>query len=217
MKFILICATGRSGSTTLQRIIHTIPQSHITGEKYRSIIYLLKAYKDMKLTKKMNSRPFMTSENLEKNNIWPAWYNSFDVYEVTKNIKETILSFLIPSSKMNNVKILGYKCIRYFNAEDLELLDLFVELFPNTKIILNISDDIERQSKSKWYKNNPNSKEILHKRNDLYITHSKTKPYYYLKYMKNIFDVNHMRNLFKWLEEPFDEKRYKDILNNKLE
>jgi hypothetical protein len=35
--------------------------------------------------------------------------------------------------------------------------------------------------------------------------------------MKNIFDVNHMRNLFKWLEEPFDEKRYKDILNNKLD
>ena len=110
MKFILICATGRSGSTTLQRIIHTIPSSHITGEKYKSIIYLLKTYKDMKLTKKMNSIPFMTSENLEKNNIYPAWYNSFDVDEVTKNIKETIK--LINDTFREDFSTLNYKTIK---------------------------------------------------------------------------------------------------------
>ena len=33
IKFILICATGRSGSTTLQRIINSIPDANITGEK----------------------------------------------------------------------------------------------------------------------------------------------------------------------------------------
>jgi len=30
-KIVLICATGRSGSTTLQRIINTIPDSNICG------------------------------------------------------------------------------------------------------------------------------------------------------------------------------------------
>ena len=32
MEIIIICATGRSGSTTLQRIINTIENSIITGE-----------------------------------------------------------------------------------------------------------------------------------------------------------------------------------------
>ena len=33
MKFIIIASTGKSGSTLLQRIINTIPNSNITGEK----------------------------------------------------------------------------------------------------------------------------------------------------------------------------------------
>ena len=32
LEFVLICATGRSGSTTLQQIINTIPNSNICGE-----------------------------------------------------------------------------------------------------------------------------------------------------------------------------------------
>ena len=34
MKYISICATGRSGSTTLQRIINTIEESNINGENW---------------------------------------------------------------------------------------------------------------------------------------------------------------------------------------
>lgn len=33
-KIVLICATGRSGSTTMQRLINTIPNSNICGENY---------------------------------------------------------------------------------------------------------------------------------------------------------------------------------------
>ena len=34
MKLILICATGRSGSSTLKRIINTIEESNINGENW---------------------------------------------------------------------------------------------------------------------------------------------------------------------------------------
>ena len=40
-KFIVICSTGRSGSTTLLRILNTIPCSNICGEnngKFKSFI-----------------------------------------------------------------------------------------------------------------------------------------------------------------------------------
>ena len=43
-KIVLICATGRSGSTTLQRIINTIPNSNICGENHGAINSLLEFY-----------------------------------------------------------------------------------------------------------------------------------------------------------------------------
>ena len=48
MKFIIICATGRSGSTTLQRIINTIGSSNIYGENDGAINNLLKCYQNIK-------------------------------------------------------------------------------------------------------------------------------------------------------------------------
>ena len=47
-KIVLICATGRSGSTTLQRIINTIPNSNICGENFGAINSLLEFYRRIK-------------------------------------------------------------------------------------------------------------------------------------------------------------------------
>ena len=47
-KIVLICATGRSGSTTMQRIINTIPNSNICGENFGAINSLLEFYRRIK-------------------------------------------------------------------------------------------------------------------------------------------------------------------------
>ena len=44
-KIVLICATGRSGSTTMQRIINIIPNSNICGENFGAVNSLLEFYK----------------------------------------------------------------------------------------------------------------------------------------------------------------------------
>ncbi len=49
-KVILICATGRSGSTSMQRIINTIPNSNICGENFGAINSLLEFYRRIKHT-----------------------------------------------------------------------------------------------------------------------------------------------------------------------
>ena len=47
-KIVLICATGRSGSTTMQRILNTIPNSNICGENFAAINSLLEFYRRLK-------------------------------------------------------------------------------------------------------------------------------------------------------------------------
>ena len=46
---VLICATGRSGSTTMQRIINTIPNSNICGENFGAINSLLDFYRKIQI------------------------------------------------------------------------------------------------------------------------------------------------------------------------
>ena len=61
-KFIIICATGRSGSTTLQRIVNTIKDSNISGESWSTIINLLECYHNIKKT---NNQPGLMKVYIE--------------------------------------------------------------------------------------------------------------------------------------------------------
>ena len=77
-KIILICATGRSGSTSLQRIINTIPNSNICGENFGAVNSLLECYKRLK-TSTFKFVPGglnpATYDEIIAQNIKPAWYN----------------------------------------------------------------------------------------------------------------------------------------------
>ena len=217
MKFILICATGRDGSTTLQRIINSIPNSNITGEKSGAIENLLLCYKNIKYTTKMTPTKyniFLSYDKIKNKNIKPSWYNSYDYKEVINNIKNTIISILINNSN-KELQILGYKEIRWFN--NLDLLDEFLELFPNTKIICHLSDNLDKQIQSGWWKKDLDlSREYLSKYNEQLITYASKNKNCYLSYMKNLFNIDEIKKIFLFLDEPFDEKEYNFIINNNL-
>lgn len=220
MKFILICATGRSGSTTLQRIINTIEDSNISGEKWGAIENLLECYKNIKKTNhntpkyEPKTTKFIECDELEKKKIKPAWYNSYNYEKVKSNIKNTIISIL-HNNEQNLPRVLGYKEIRWYKK--MHLVDEFVELFPNTKIICHIDDNLDRQSKSSWFTTDPNAKNFLEEFNQEIINYSvKSKSNCYLSYMKNLFDIEKVREMFEFLGEKFDEKKYDYIIKNNL-
>jgi hypothetical protein len=219
MNFIIIAATGRSGSTTLQRIINSIPDSNITGEKWGAIEDLLNCYKNIKETTsyspKNNDDELLTMDEMIKANIKPAWYNCFYLEEVKNNIKNTIISILVRSESISNYRIIGYKEIRFFNK--LHLLDEFVELFPNTKIICHLSDNLERQCKSDWWKLDENSKQHLLDYNNQLINYASNKDNCYLSYMKNLFDIDEVEKMFLFLGEKLNKEEYDLIISNSLE
>ena len=213
-KFILICSTGRSGSTTLQRIINTIPNSNITGENFGAINNLLECYRSLKNTQnipKNKNDEFLTYEECEKAKILPCWYNCYDINIIKKNIQDMIINIL--DNKQEN-RVIGFKEIRYFDK--LHLLDSFVELFPNTKIILNYRENIKSQCESGWW--DEESEEHLNEYN------TQIRNFYYTRYyncylisFENLFEISIMKDMFLVLEEPFDEDKYKYIMNNKNE
>jgi hypothetical protein len=217
VKFILICATGRSGSTTLQRILNTIPDSNICGENDGAIINILKFYKNIKKTVTMRpgKQRSLTSEQCENRKIKPCWYNSFNNDIILLKIRELIIELF--DNKKNN-RVIGCKEIRFIH-DDLSLLNEFIELFPETKIILHYKKDIDSQSKSDWFALDKDSKNLLLEHNTKMINfyNISNKDKFYLSTFEEMFDEQFMINIFNFLSEQFNKKLYLKILSNKLE
>jgi hypothetical protein len=217
-KVILLCCTGRSGSTSLQRIINTIPNSNICGENYGAINSLLIFYKKLKQTTFIqvpgHKKP-VPYDVLIKNAVKPAWYNSYNFEEIQIYIRCTIINMFKNSEKTN---VWGFKEIRYEN-NNIELLKEFKELFPQTKIIIQIREDTNKQSQSSWFKKDPNSKRFLEKQNKkMREFYELNKEYCYFTTFEKMFDMENMKKIFEFIncKEGFNEEKIKDVLKNEF-
>lgn len=217
-KIILICAVARSGSTTLQLILNSIPNSNICGENRGAIAHLLEFYKSIKYTQHMVQTEFKEFSKEDKKDISkifekrmkPAWFNTFDFEDVKQNIRKMIISLF---KQHENINVWGFKEVRYDGK--LELLKEFHELFPQTKVILNIRENLNKQSKSSWFKNDPNSLEKIEKEtNDIINFYKENRRFCFLNTLERMYNKNHMIQLFKFLDcsQYFDEDKIKKIL-----
>jgi len=217
-KVVLLCCTGRSGSTTLQQVINTIENSNICGENYGAINSLLLFYKKLKQTTFIqvhgNKKP-ISYESLLEMGIKPAWYNSYNIDDLKNMIRNIIIRMFKNSNKTN---LWGFKEIRYENG-NINLIQEFKELFPQTKVIIQIRDDVEKQSKSSWFKDDPNSKKMLTMLNiELYNFYKDNKEYCYFTTFEKMFDMNNLEKIFEFIncKECFNKKKVEEVLLNEL-
>ena len=217
-KIVLICATGRSGSTTLQRIINTIPNANICGENHGAINSLLEFYKNLHIASQKyipgHYKP-SSYEDIINKNIKPSWYNSYKINEIEEQLRQTIIAMF---KKDTNTNIWGFKEIRY-DSNQIHLISYFKLLFPQTKVILQIRKDINKQRQSGWYKNDKNALEYLRRTNkELWDFYKNNKDWCYFNTFEDIFDKNIMTNVFKFIDcyDNYDEKKIDDILENNL-
>lgn len=229
ISFVLICATGRSGSTTLQRIVNTIPNTNICGECDSAILHLLRFYRSLKKTKTMihknRNGSFLSYDEYVSRNFKPCWYNCFNYDQMVNDIKKMIIDFLTTTEQkrmMQNGKpiIIGFKEIRYMrNGDDLTLVKEFRELFPNTKVILNYREDVKAQSKSSWYRKNSKQSAIKltahNKRFNIFGNHNAN--YSHIVTFEDLFNEDKMKRLFNFLGYSLDVHKYRQILLNKME
>ena len=217
-KIVLICATGRSGSTTLQRIINTIPNSNICGENYGAINSILDFYNKLHCT----SRDYVpghynpaTYEDIVSKNVKPAWYNSYKIQEMEDQIRKLIITMF---KNKPETKLWGFKEIRYDNKR-IHLIKYFKSLFPQTKVIIQIRGNLHAQSKSGWHKDDKNALAYLSQMNkELFDFYNQNKDWCYFTTFENMFDRNNLQNIFSFIDcrEKYDEDKVTEVLNNNI-
>lgn len=227
-KIVLICATGRSGSTTLQRLINTIPNSNICGENDGAINILLEFYRRIKHTTNMCNGDLECIKNYTENydsssslyekyiitNLKPAWYNSYVHDDIVQLIRQLIISMF---KNNESTKIWGFKELRYVN--EIHIIEYFKELFPQTKVIIHIRENLLQQSNSSWHKKDPNSLQFLEKySSELTDFALKNQEWCYFSTFEKMFDKDNLKNMFKFIdcEEYYNEEKLDEVLSNNI-
>ncbi len=217
-KIVLICATGRSGSTTMQRLINTIPNSNICGENFAAINSLLEFYRRIKKSTTDNIpghlMPF-TYDYLIKKNVKPCWYNSYNFNNMVQMIRVMIINMFKNSETTN---LWGFKEIRY-DSGNINYIKDFKELFPQTKVIIQIRENIKAQSQSGWFKEEKNAVKFLTKTNKELINFAlANKEWCFLTSFERMFDKNNLRNMFNYIGcgDNYNEALIDEILNNNI-
>ena len=217
-KIVLICATGRSGSTTMQRIINTIPGSIICGENYGAVNSLLDFYNKLHAT----STDYVPGhynpasyEDIVSKNVNPAWYNSYKMKEMEDQIRKLIITMFKNKPETN---LWGFKEIRYDNKK-IHLIKLFKTLFPQTKVIIQIRENIQAQSKSGWHKDDKNAPAYIQQMNKELIEFSnQNRDWCHLISFERMFVRSNLQNLFSFIDcrEKYDENKVTEVLNNNI-
>jgi hypothetical protein len=147
--------------------------------------------------------------------------------EIKIKLQELIIAMFMPNNDKNidisKTTIIGFKELRW----DLNLLHTFIELFPNTKVLIHIRMNIEEQSKSGWWKDDECALKILKKENKKYINfynknkndknkNDKNKKIFYLSTFENMFLEDKIIELFTFLEEEINLIDYQNIINNNI-
>jgi hypothetical protein len=215
---VLICATGRSGSTTLQRIINTIPNSNICGENFGAINSILEFYINLKKsTENMIPGHYSPAsyESILSKNIKPSWYNSYHLEQMKNCIRSTIITMFKNST---TTTLWGFKEIRYDNNK-VNLLKAFKELFPQTKVIIQIRENIIAQTQSSWYKDDKNSLNYLKKlNNELFLFYKENSEWCYFTSFEKMFIQKNIQKIFQFIgfELDYDENKVIEILKNNI-
>ena len=131
-----------------------------------------------------------------------------------------MIKILITSlfKKSDTTNIWGFKEIRY-DKGDIKYVKIFKELFPQTKVIIQIRENIKAQSQSSWMKDDKNSLKYLNNLNNVfYKFYQENKDFCYFITFEKMFDTQQLKNLFKFIEceEVFDENKIRDVLTNNI-
>jgi hypothetical protein len=218
-KIVLLCCVGRSGSTSLQRIVNTIPNSNICGENHAAILDLLRFYQNIKKTtfdQVVGGKRPVDYDLLIDKKVKPAWYNSYNYDEIVNMIKFLIMRMF---KDKKETTLWGFKEIRYA-GENINLIEEFKELFPQTKVVVLIRENVAQQAKSAWFKDDPNSINVIKKQSkNLVEFYKKHKDYVFFLTFERMFNKANIQDLFHFIGcgEHFDENKIIEVLTNKIE
>lgn len=159
--WVIILATGRSGSTTVNHMVNLLPGVSVMGEN-RALVELLDPVYENSL-----KCPRNTQEG--------AWFNvPFDENIMLNALRNVVKAHIGAYDKYKSSTHIGYKEIRHDSAEKLAWVK---KMFPKAKFLINYRKNVTNQAKSAFYKHaNVDPEETITAKNNALLTFANSLP-----------------------------------------
>jgi len=156
-KFLIVIATGRSGSTTLTNMLDLLPGVRMAGENNGHLMYGFHAMSNLELTEDFHLH--------SRKEVKGAWrHHPIPEQSTTCPIQHMFESMNPPSEQEMNLRtgfddsdeILGFKTVRFHDEEQFgknheKSVEFLMKTFPCARFIINIRRDVKAQ-KNSWLK-----------------------------------------------------------------
>jgi len=157
-RFLILICTGRSASTTLTWMIDALPGVRMAGENADTLHYL-KNTKEGVMDNKQWTRNSGKQSAWGHNEVPPQSFSCVAqhmIETINPPKLETGKSFSKMEEKVreDDQRIVGFKTIRFLSgpeSDDNFLVQFIQENFPCSKIVINYTSNITRQSDSAWF------------------------------------------------------------------
>lgn len=212
-RFAFVVTYGRSGSTLLNGILNSIPNTCIRGENNGALMHIYRSVRALERTREISNGPPDTPVS--------PWYGNYtiDMESFRHRVVQAFIdSALCPPA---DSELLGFKEIRYTDGEmsDREFSDFLkfiTESFPNPCFIFNFRNSKDVR-KSKWWRRKWRSRRIIDRAAKRFETayQEHRERSYKVNYDEYIADPNSLIGLFEFLGAPFDLSQIQSVLSKK--
>lgn len=211
MKFVIVCAVGRSGSTLLQGILNAIPGYCIRGENRNFVGKLYDAYRSLNYSQ-------ATARKVQNTSPTHPFYGveALDPDSFISHIRSVIVAQLSPRP---DTRVLGFKEISWLKA-DLGsatlrgYLGFLEQVFPGLKFVFLTRNPDEIAQSQWWAERNAGDVKADIEEFYLLMRHSGAN-FFEIDYAAMVHDRNALKNLFAFLDEPFNPTDIEKVLATK--
>lgn len=208
-RYVFILTYGRSGSTLLMGILNSLPHYCIRGENNNVLYRLFEAHKSLT---KARVEAVLNSDKLTN-----PWFglNETDPHRFAEGLIEAFVANVLKPGRSHTT--IGFKEIRHSYAEisDFDGYIAFIrERFAGCRIIFN-HRNLEEVVKSKWWSTMPTAREKLQLMEDRFNAVPDAGDLFHFNYDQIDRGLGHVRDLFEFLGEPFNEAAIRAVLDVK--
>lgn len=191
--YLFILSTGRTGSTSVTRMISSIPGFYIAGENGGIMNSFAKMREGIMKHSKIK-KGFIVSKDW---NPTGAWGHKPIVAEKLHSAVREYVKAIIGEVDTAAIHTIGFKEIRHWRPAE---LDEFMQVFPNARFIINTRRDLSAQlrSQTKNFKHSASEEKLRNATRSLEEWQSRHPDNSYLLRLED-FSINKYNDLLKWL------------------
>jgi hypothetical protein len=207
-RYVFIITYGRSGSTLLLGILNSIPGYRVNGENYNTLYRLHQAHAAI-------SEGYRMCVGRPKHKLPQSPWYGIHRARPEQFRQELVTSFVTHVLRPGpGDRVLGFKEIRYTkaNVPDFpEFLDFLRRSFPDCRIVFN-HRKLSAVAKSSWWALDKNAAEKLAAADERMLEVPADDRHFHFFYDEIDDSLDHLRALFDFLGEEFDETVTREVL-----